>query len=572
MTLQAQNVPIIRSGNQAIAFMKGKEVSKYFNGYMDNASLRSWYEEDPVKNHQGLVSFWNQQDRVKKPMGLFEELLASKSVLEVNGQEGTFTYEIPTEMRRGIYTESDMSSQAYPGIDGSIFYITLSKEFSPNTVLTYDDFDGQQFVVSEEEDIQPTGTGYKHPVTLVTDNLSSYFDASKLGRGIEYFVVSHGVSEFGTKFAKVDMPDLPGSMKFEFRLGSAMGVESYVTAKAASVSTADGYMTQRSKDYKNKIASEMDREGYGEYAVRMDVAPDGSVMPETANIGLTMEHLTEKYLHKLIGTKLMFQSAGEIRTSNGVVRFNEGLWKQARRGRIIEYGRTGGITQQHIREATEYVFRTKPDMMFENRRVKFKCGMEAFLNVLNIFKEEVNAQVSNLAALLGADRVLSQNPISGSDLKNLKMEPVRFTNVYLPQIGQVEIEYDPSLDYGMRGDRFERGMHAHGKAHTTHTMVIWDVTDQGYSNNMSEIPKGANLVEGGSFNSNIYLVKPEGALIHSGRSTGRYDSRRSSDIMAANKYMGEEYFAWAAGLDVWLPDPSKIVMIELKPSATKGFQ
>jgi len=36
--------------------------------------------------------------------------------------------------------------------------------------------------------------------------------------------------------------------------------------------------------------------------------------------------------------------------------------------------------------------------------------------------------------------------------------------------------------------------------------------------------------------------------------------------------MGEEYFAWAAGLDVWLPDPSKIVMIELKPSATKGFQ
>jgi len=42
--------------------------------------------------------------------------------------------------------------------------------------------------------------------------------------------------------------------------------------------------------------------------------------------------------------------------------------------------------------------------------------------------------------------------------------------------------------------------------------------------------------------------------------------------MAANKYMGEEYFAWAAGLDVWMPDPSKIVMIELKPQARKGFQ
>lgn len=571
MSSQSKGIPTIRNGNQAIAFMKGKEVSKYFQGYMDNASLRTWYEEDPNNNHLGLMSFWNKQDREKKPVGLFDELLASKSVIEVNGQEGRFTYSIPIKERKGIYTETDMSAQEYPGIDGSIFYITLNREFAPGTVLTYDDFDGQQIVVAEEEDVLPTGTGYKHPVVLNTQNKSDFFDASLLGRGIEYFEVGHGVSEYGTKFAQVQMPDSPGSMKFEFRLGSAMGVESYVTAKAASASMADGVTTQHTKDYVNKIKQEMDSNGYGEYAVRMDLAPDGTPMPSTANIGLTMEHLTEKYLHKLMGTKLMFQSAGEIRTTNGVLRFNEGLWKQARRGRIIEYGRPGAITRQHIREATEYVFRTKPDMQFENRRVKFKCGMQAFYNVLEIFKEEVNAQVSNLAALLGADRVLADNPVSG-DLKNLKLEAVRFTDVYIPQIGQVEIEHDPSLDYGLRGDRFERGMQPHGMAHTTHTMVIWDVTDQSYSNNMSEIPQGANLVEGGNANSNIFLVKPEGALIHSGRSTGRYDSRRSSDIMAANKYMGEEYFAWAAGLDVWMPDPSKIVMIELKPQARKGFQ
>lgn len=572
MSLPQTNIPTIRNGNQAIAFMKGQEVSKYFQGYMDNASLRTWYEEDPVNNHLGLMSFWNQQDRVKKPMGLFEELLSTKSVIEVNGQEGRFTYEVPVEMKAGIYTEADMSTQNLPGIDGSIFYITLNKEFAPNTVLTYDDFDGQQIIVSEDEDVLPTGSGYKHPVTLFSQNKAAYFDASKLGRGIEYFEVSQGVSEFGTKFAQLQMPDLPGSQKFEFRLGSAMGVESYVTAKAASASLADGVTSSRTKDYINNLKSEMDRNGYGEYAVRMDIAPDGRPMPNTANIGLTLEYLTEKYLHKLMGTKLMFQNAGEIRTSNGVLRFNEGLWKQARRGRIIEYGRPGGITRQHIREAVEYVFSKNPDMQFENRRVKFKCGYEAFYNVIDIFEKEVNAQVGNLAALLGADRVLSKNPVSGQDLKNLKLEAVRFTDVYIPQIGQVEIEHDPSLDWGMRGDRYERGMHAHGKAHTTHSMVIWDVTDQSYSNNQSELPNGTQLVDGGNAGANIFLVKPEGALIHSGRSTGRYDSRRSSDIMAANKYMGEEYFAWTAGIDVWMQDPSKIVMIELKRSARKGFQ
>lgn len=572
MTLQSTNIPTVRNGNQAISFMKGKEVSKIFQGYMDNASLRTWYEEDPLNNHLGLMSFWNQQDRVKNPTNLFDELLSSKSVVEVNGQEGSFTYEVPVKMKRGTYTETDMSSQEFPGIDGSIFYVTLNKEFSPGTVLSYDDFDGEQFVVSEEEQVLPIGTGYKHPVTLVTQNKSAYFPAEKLGRGIEYFVISHGVSEYGTKFAQVQMPDMPGTMKFEFRLGSAMGVESYVTAKAASLSMSDGIMTTRAKDYKNKIQQEMDSNGYGDLAVRMDLTASGKPKLETANIGLTMEHLTMKYLHKMMGTKLMFQKAGEVKVTNGVVRFNEGLWKQARRGRIIEYGRPGGMTRQHIREAVEYVFRTNPDMQFENRRVKFKCGKEAFYNVIDIFEKEVNSQVGNLAALLGADRVLSKNPVSGNDLRNLKIEAVRFTNVYIPQIGQVEIEHDPSLDWGMRGDRFERGMHGHGMAHTTHTMVIWDVTNQAYSNNLSEIPNGANLVEGGNANSSVFLVKPEGALIHSGRMNGRYDSRRSSDIAAANKYMGEEYFAWAAGIDVWMPDPSKIVMIELKPQATRGFQ
>lgn len=572
MNLQSKGIPTIRNGNQAISFMKGKEVSRFFQGYQDNASLRTWYEEDPLNNHLGLMSFWNQQDRVKNPTNLFDELLRSKSVVEVNGQEGRFTYEIPVSMKRGIYTEADMTGQDFAGIDGSIFYIVLNKEFAPGTVLSYDDFDGEQIIVSEEEQVLPTGTGYKHPVTLMTNDKSAYFPAEKLGRGIEYFTIGHGVSEYGTKFAQVQMPDMPGSMKFEFRLGSAIGVESYVTAKAASLSMADGVMTARSREYKNQIAAEMDREGYGEFAVRMDIGADGRPVPASANIGLTMEHLTEKYLHKLLGTKLMFQKAGEIKTTNGVIRFNEGLWKQARRGRIIEYGRPGHITRQHIREAVEYVFRTKPDMQFENRRVKFKCGMEAFYNVLEIFQDEVNTQTGQLSALLGADRVLSKNPVSGSDLKNLKLEAVRFTNVYIPQIGQVEIEHDPSLDWGMRGDRFERGMNGYAKAHTTHTMVIWDVTDQSYSNNMSEIPAGANLVEGANAGSSIFLVKPEGALIHSGRSTGRYDSRRSSDIMAANKFMGEEYFAWAAGLDVWMPDPSKIVMIELKPQARRGFQ
>ena len=569
--LTQNNIPTIRSGNQMVSFMGSKDISKFFKGYMDNASLRSWYEEDPINNHKGMVSFWNKQEKVKRPTGLFDELLESNSVLEVNGQEGSFTYSVPVDQKRGVYTEEDMSNQDVPGIDGSIFYIILSKEYAPNTVLTADTFDGQQIIVSEDEDVIPIGTGYKHPVTLLTDDKSAYYDAADLGKGIEYFVVSHGTAEYGTKFATLDMPDTTGSMKFEFKLGSVLGVESYVTAKANSVSMEDGIMTAKSREYKNMLQKEMDAEGYGEFVARMDIGADGAPQPDSVNIGSTLEYLTEKYLHKLIGTKLMFQSAGEIKTQNGVLRFNEGLWKQARRGRIIQYGRPGGITKQHIREAVEYVFKNKYDMQFENRRVKFKCGMQAFYNVLEIFEAEVNQQIGNLSTLLGTDRILPTNPVSG-DNQNLSLEAVRFTQVYIPQIGTVEIEHDASLDYGLQGDRFKQGMHPHGKAHTTYTMVIWDVTNQSYSNNEAAIPEGANLIEGGNFNSNMYLVKPANEpLIRSGKMNGRYDSNRSKDIVASNKYMGEEYFAYTGGLDVFMPDPTKIVMIELKPSKRKGF-
>jgi len=534
---------------------------------MDNASLKTWYEEDPLANHQGLMSFWNQQTR-RTTSTLFEDVINNKAVIEVNGQEGRFTYDIPIEEKRGLYTEADMSHQNHAGIDGGIFYIVLGKELAPGTQISYDDFDGVNAVVSEEEEIEPTGTGYKHPVVLATNNKRATFPQEKLARGIEYFVVSHGVSEYGTKFANVNMPDTPGSQRFEFRLGSVMGVEAYVTAKADSVNINSNLATASTVEYKDKLKKEMDANGYGEFAVRMDVGANGPNVA-SANVGSTMEYLVMKQLNKMTGTKLLFQQAGEVKMTNGVVRFNDGLWRQARRGRIIEYGKPGGITEQILREAAEYIFR-KSDLDFEYRRIKFKCGTQAYYNVIALFQEQVSRQVAAMAPFLGADRLLSKNPVTGNDLKNLGLEPVRFTNVYIPQLGMVDIERDVSLDYGMRGDRFEKGMHPSGYAHTTHSMIIWDASDQSYSNNEEGIPEGAKLVEGGNSNANIFLVKPEGPMIFSGRATGRYDSRKSSDIMATNKYMAEEFFAYNNS-DVWLADASKIVMVELSPKARRGF-
>lgn len=146
MAIQQSGIPTVRNGNQVISFMGQKDVNKYFQGYVDNASLHSWYQEDPMNNHRGLMKFWNNQtpSRIKP---IYDDLIDSKAVIEVNGWDGAFTYDVPIEEDRGCYTEKDMSHQQYPGIDGAIFYISLNKEYAPGTTLTYDVFDGQQLIV-----------------------------------------------------------------------------------------------------------------------------------------------------------------------------------------------------------------------------------------------------------------------------------------------------------------------------------------------------------------------------------------------------------------------------------------
>ena len=68
-----------------------------------------------------------------------------------------------------------------------------------------------------------------------------------------------------------------------------------------------------------------------------------------------MEFLTMRELERITAQKLLFGRAGTIRSTNGVTRLNEGLWHQLRRGKIIQYGRAGGITRNHLKEAAEYV-------------------------------------------------------------------------------------------------------------------------------------------------------------------------------------------------------------------------
>jgi hypothetical protein len=532
--------------------------------------MYSWYSEDPDKNHLGLMSLWGQQAQASYPM--YRELLQSKSVIEVNGFDGGFTYDIPVKDFKGVYTTRDMSFQAYPGLDGGEFKIVLSTEYTTGDILSNDVEFGQQIVVSGSDPVQKMGDGFEHTVKLVDNDKETWFMAGNLSKGISYFKLNHVVfGESGTNFSHVDMIDTVGKMRCEFNLGSIRGVEAYVTGMADKKSFSGA--TAAAKDYINTLAEEAS--SLGELAVLTNTKMSGGVKKpdmSTARIGTTMEFLVHRELEKLTAQALLFQKAGTIRDSNGTARLNEGLWHQLRRGTIIKYGRPGGITRNHLKEAAEYIFRANPDKPIIERKIKFRAGKFAYQNILAIIKDEVQSQNAGLnAAMLTAPHstFLPKSPVSGTDLMNLGYDPIRFTRTLLGDIGHVEVVEDTSLNQQPMSDRLQKGMHPGKVAHTAYSLVIWDVEDQQYSNN-AELPTGTKLIKDGTNKSNIFLVKPEGEMTYWGSSNGRYNVRHAGDIVASHKQMGQEFWAYNS-IGIWVRDLTKFIMIELDERARKGF-
>ena len=552
------NASLTRNGN-AVIDVKPVTTAQLVNqqGWQDASTLHTWYNEDPLKNHLKLQSWFGQQEMTKVP--LFQDMLQHDAVLEVNGWDGKFTYDYPVETDNRLKTVEDYSYQQYPGMDGTTFKIAFNREFAPGTTLTADGMDGEAIAISDSEPVRDLGYGFEHSVVLLTNDPEATYPSELLGKDIEYFETGHGIAEWGEKLGNVHMPGGTTYMTSEFQLGAPMGYETFFSGKANSVDLSMG--TADSKEVINQLEN-FYKNGQ-EVVLMRDKSPKAT---HKYTVGTILEMLTIDKLNRQMSVSLMFQKGATIKTQKGTVRYNEGLWHQMQRGYKITYAKRGGITREHIKSARDYVFKANPYQDTVKSKIRFKCGSEAFNNVLEIFKDEVNQQLSNIAVLLGSDGLID-NPVSG-DLYNLSLKPVRFTEVMLPGIGMVELEEDYSMNYMNITDRNLRGMNPNGTDYTTYSMIIWDAADQSYSNSNS-MPKGTSLV-GNNDKANIYLVTPKNDKIYWGREGGRYDMSRATDIVASAKTMHSSFFIYAFGA-AWMKDPSKYIVIELEKGARRGF-
>jgi hypothetical protein len=545
------------NGDRVIGFTSSKKVKEL--GYADRASLQSWYEEDPTKNYLGMIDLFTNYAEVKIPF--MKDLFSSKSVIEVNGMEGTFTYDLPVSRKTGTYTVKDTSVEngETPGIDESYFTVGLSKPYQPGDKLTYDMAYGEQFIVSDQHQVIQEGDVYIHTCQLVTHDKNAYYPKEYLKPGIRYFKTGNTIGEFSEQFSNLESPGETGSITCEFQLGNHRGVETFVTMYANKKSISGA--TTKSQDVWSQF-QEAQEKGLDMMVIGAYDKAKGGIKKNTATICSTLEYLCILENAKMESSELIYQRGGTVRTGNSVKRINEGLWHQARRGKIIQYSRPGGITRDHIRQVSAYVFQGRANQDPTTKILRFKAGWGAYQNIMQIFREEFHSQLAGLSTFMGVDRQIP-NPVGGTLKEGLTLAAVKLRSVYIPDIGYIEVEHDPSLDHQLYADRLSKGFVGQGNNQDSYSLVIWDAADPKYSNARTNLPNNTKLIDKGDSKSNVYYVKPEGAHVYWGSSNGRYHKERASDIMSAMRTMSTEFWIHSASAG-WMRDITRCIIVELK--------
>jgi hypothetical protein len=529
------------NGDQVVAFTSAKEMKT--RGWLDASKVSAYLMDDEGESHKkhlGMINLFKTTHKVDIPF--MKDLFADSSVLEC-GEGEVITYDLPvSRVEVQCYTAVDTSGEYdRPGIDGGIFRLILSQEFTKGDILTYDPM---------------------YYVTLQTQDNRKWFPQDKLVAGIQWMKIGHALAEYSTSFSGINLIKNPaGSITNEFILGSPRGVETFVTAKAANMKSPG--LNAFTDDMLTDVNNKLEKLGGKSRDMFFVAKKSGdSLNSSSMRIGTTLEYLALMELALMECYSLLFAQSATIMTSNGVKRVNEGTWHQIRRGKMIKYARPGGITVDHLHEAASYVYKNSTIPVRE-RTIRFKAGWFAYQNMMQIFREEAVQQLNGLpAGMLGTDKQIN-DPVFSGNLDELKMQAVVIKQVMIPGLGNVICEHDPSLDYQPLADRFSSGMYGEGKAHNSYSLVMWDASSPEYSNVNSKV-KNADLVEGGNKYSNIYYVKPEGPQVIYGYEQGRMaDGGQTSNVMSSLKHMGKTFWATSQSGSLVL-DTTRYVVIELR--------
>lgn len=567
------------NGDDVVGFMAPSQLQS-IQGYLDRPSvLEAMFNKYDMKSHEthlGMVNLMATVNNIQLPM--MADLLKTNSVLTIKAG-GSVTYDLPIPQdpqdcaKVMVDTSSDEENGAiYVGVP---FKLILDRPFTAGDLLKPDPTAEYQVEVSRDVPVEPYGGGsYLHYVIYQgANNSRKTFPKPLLREGQPWFKIGHKNGEYGTQFSTIQMNNkLPGHMTVKWTPSSPTTIETAITRQAALMETNQAKLLS---DYTIEAINDQ-LDGMGGFEARgMFLSAKTVINPKdgkrnvdlaTAKIDSTLEYLAIAELHKMQAWTNIFATGYVDHGSEGVIKVNDGLWRQMRRGKIIEYARPGGITLADLAEASNYYFKNS-NIPVDQRYIRFKGGAEAVMNGKNLINKHAVEYFSRLPVqLMGTDSLLNgtnQKIVTG-ELDNLKLNSnVNFGEVFLNGVGYVSFIEDPSFNWNMGSNSPKvSGFVAQGYGRNTYTLIVdtWNAR----SGNVNDKVRGAKIVDGGKEDNPIYLVQPDHPYMTWGRTQGRmHDGARFTNVQSSLKYMGSEFWAITES-DILLLDTTRCVVIELK--------
>lgn len=586
---------IHRNGDRAVKFGTMAKLKKLHSGLQDLSTVDETFNFDQQQHHLGMLYTFDmigtQMRRTNTVPRLMERMLQQNAVIQLEG-DTRFTYSTP--VLEYDYIKVNMTTPAEelgdkPGLGGSPFYLYLNKAMRQGDVLSYDVQDGIQIIVSEDDDIEQVADSFRHTVKIAQGSGELWYPADKLISGTQYFKKMHSMGEFSEEYSEFNFEYAANELVQEFTLGNHMGVSVGTTLYGGEKRA--GGLNMHDRQALDKIMNDVNlfRDSTNQpYDVLFNLnyvegetyvpGQGWNIMNDSTSVMSIYEAMAVAELSRMEVIGMLWAKAAFITEIKGHKIINEGLYDQFKRGQVFAYSRPGGLELSDLTRFSDALF-ANTDIPVEDRRFHLWVGKGLKDNLDALIQMHALSVLTSpiYNSLLGSDTRIPGNVVSGSDLRNLQLNEVRFAQANLPGVGMVTYDHDPSLDYSFGSDRLSMSQYGSGlRARTTYSGYL-DARESTSSNVNRDVTiqrdRNVNVLGGDDvFSQNsIFYVRPSRSL-HWGWENGRMNSISNltgfAQYMSSRKSMSTEFWMHARSA-AWVSDKSSIFLLELEvPRAT----
>lgn len=529
----------------------------------------------------GILNLLNNFDKMHTPLLSMTEL--EKNVNYVDGQNASFIYGVPYKLGCPFLKEV-LCEGSRIGIGQQAFHIVLSENiYTYRDIITAHKRNGKELVIlsqrdsgREDAEIIPWGDGFRYLVRLASGDMDDYIDEGLLQPQQEYEKVGQiNGGEFEdektgyTGILGAGSNSRTGIQMHQYIVGTSdLALEYWITADASlrNVQLNKINIPQLQFLGNNAMADVLN------FYTQDQVKGYKDGKPVLSDVTAWIPNFIVELGKELAGLKerKLLWSQGYYWRSNGreVITGGLGYYQQIKQKGNHFYYSDFRQAWNIIMNFGSILYQAKYNVRPEDRRLKMKMGRgvwEKLQPYLDQYFKTDNRYILTL------DHPALKDVLKQDKDGDLIYKPARFKSVFYPNFGWIEFEVDDSLTW-MDGDQ-KYQTYYEKYPESAYMIFIEDITDGMYTN---AIPSGIKSEKIKQDLGNVVMIKKQGvpdSMEH--RKGSGYIAPNVLRAVGATESEGVSSYEKGLGItmrthgEVWVQDPSRVLMIEFDPYGVK---